>query len=517
MFSFLKKPFVFIPLIVLVGIIVAVTVGDDNGTENENTVVVSRNDLVQIVSVTGRVVPVNDAALAFEKGGVIASVVTEVGSTVKADQILVRLENDDVVAALWQAQAAQKAAEASLAETIRGSRPEEIALSEEKLKSAEQARNNSWQSVADEVREAYTLSDDAIYNKIDQLFSNVSSNMPTLNIPVTDFQLKTDIQAARANLTNTLVGWKDGLGSAIPGTPWLMPFASESLGYAVQVRLFLDKIALAVNVLTPNSSLSQTTIDAYKASVLTARTNLNTAIDGLNTAISSVNTAESNVAVAKRELDLKKAGSTAEAIVSAEAKVEEARAAVLAAEAQLAKTYLRAPFAGVVTKVNAVPGEIAPANTTLVSLISAGEFEIEANVPEADIAKIELGDAATTTLDAYSSDIQFPAVIAEIDPAETLVDNVPTYKVTLRFLSADPRIRSGMTVNIDVVTEERKGALVVPVRAVNTRTNGSRYVLAVGAEGSTLEKNVETGIRAEGGLIEILSGLSEGEQVILSR
>ena len=53
---------------------------------------------------------------------------------------------------------------------------------------------------------------------------------------------------------------------------------------------------------------------------------------------------------------------------------------------------------------------------------------------------------ADVTLDAYGSGVIFQARVDIIDPAETVLDGVPPYKVTLDFVSADPRIRSGMTV-----------------------------------------------------------------------
>ena len=52
-------------------------------------------------------------------------------------------------------------------------------------------------------------------------------------------------------------------------------------------------------------------------------------------------------------------------------------------------------------------------------------------MPEADIAKVAIGDLASSTLDAYGSYVDFPAQVTMIDPAETVIEGVPTYKVTL--------------------------------------------------------------------------------------
>lgn len=517
MFRILRRPLVYIPLIVVVVIIVAVFAKGGDATLPGDVATVVRTNLIQTVSVTGRVVAAKEATLAFERGGKISSVSAVVSKNVSQGEILVRLENADFLASVLQAQAGEKGAEAALAEVMNGSRPEEISIAESKVSSAEKTFSDARQSLVDSIRQAYTYSDDSVRNKADQLFSNPQSSAPKLSISVSDFQLKTDIESSRFSLTELLNSWKGNVNIITSADSNVFTFAKASLSYATQVRSFIDKVSLAVNALTTNSNISQATIDSYKASIATARTSLNAAIDGLNTAIAAVNTAESNLTVVRGELALKRAGSTVEAITTAEAKVDEAKAAVLNAEAALSKTYIRAPFDGVVTKVEAVTGEIAAANSPVVWMIGAGEFEIEANIPEADIAKLSIGDIATTTLDAYGSDISFPAQVTKIDPAETLVDNVATYKVTLRFLTQDSRIKSGMTANLDVLTESKENVFAVPVRAVSTRTNGTKYVLVVENEGKTSERPVEVGIRAEGGLVEIISGLVEGESVSLSR
>ncbi len=517
MFRTIRRPIVYIPLIIVVVILVALFASGGDTALPGDVATTVRTNLIQTVSVTGRVVAANEASLAFERGGKISATPAVVSKRVSQGDVLVRLENSDLFASLLQAQAGEKGAQAALAEVTRGSRPEEISIAEAKVSSSERAYADARQSLVDSIRQAYTYADDAVRNKADQLFSNPQSNVPVLSIAVSDFQLKTDIESSRFSLTELLNTWKGTVNVVTAEDSNVFTFAKTSLAHATKVRLFVDKLSLAVNALTTNSTISQTTIDSYKASVATARNNLNTAIDGLNTALAGINTAESNLTVARGELALKRAGSTVEAITTAEAKVDEAKAAVLNAEAALAKTYIRAPFDGVVTKVDAEVGEIAPANSPIVWMIGAGEFEIEANIPEADIAKLSIGDVATTTLDAYGSDVSFPAQVTKIDPAETLIDNVATYKVTLRFLTQDSRIKSGMTANIDVLTESKENVVAVPVRAVSSRSNGTKYVLIVEGEGKTSERVVEVGIRAEGGLVEIVSGLREGEIVSLSR
>ena len=191
--------------------------------------------------------------------------------------------------------------------------------------------------------------------------------------------------------------------------------------------------------------------------------------------------------------------------------MESAEASVLNLQAQLAKTVIRSPIAGIVTKQDAKAGEIAGAGIVLTSVISDAKYEIEANVAEADIAKIKIGDEANITLDAYGNDIVFTATAASIDPAETIIDGVPTYRTTLQFKENDARIKSGMTANTDISGAKREDVLYISGRAISGK-GASKTVNLI--EGETArEVNIETGLRGSNGDVEIISGLKEGDKV----
>ena len=158
-------------------------------------------------------------------------------------------------------------------------------------------------------------------------------------------------------------------------------------------------------------------------------------------------------------------------------------------------------------------GEYANASSPLISIISDTSFEIEANVPEADIAKIHVGDQAKITLDAYGSDVFFEGRVVTIDTAETIIDNVPTYKVTLAFTKNDTRIKSGMTANIDIATARKENVLSIPQRAVINK-DGQKTVMVVTGTDTTTETTVTTGLRGSDGSIEIIEGITEGAIII---
>ena len=137
-----------------------------------------------------------------------------------------------------------------------------------------------------------------------------------------------------------------------------------------------------------------------------------------------------------------------------------------------------------------------------------------------DIARIKIGNAAKVTLDAYGNDVVFDAKVISIDPAETVIEGVATYLTKLHFVKPDSRIKPGMTANIDIVSASHDNALSLPQRAVQKQ--GSReFVMIYNAlaknTSSTEERSVTTGLRGSDGYVEILSGLSEGEGVVIPR
>ena len=166
-----------------------------------------------------------------------------------------------------------------------------------------------------------------------------------------------------------------------------------------------------------------------------------------------------------------------------------------------------------VNKIDKKIGEIVSSNSPIVSMISDAEFEIEAYIAEADISRVIVNSTAKITLDAYGSDESFEAELVFVDPAETVIDGVSTYRALLHFVKLDERIRSGMTADIEIITGEIKNVLAVPQRALFDKD--SKTLVKVFANGKIVEKEVVAGLKGFDGYVEIKEGLQEGEQVVV--
>lgn len=476
-----------------------------------NLISVKRADVVQEVSVTGNVVPVESVSLAFDITGKISKFNAEVGDIVKSGQVLAVISNGDLVAALNEANASVAAEEAGLAELKSGTRPEEIKISEAEVAGARDAVADAKKTLVDAIDDAYTNSDDAVRNRVDRFITNVKSGSPTITFVMSDSVLEAKIEAERNYLEPKLDAWKDSLSdlSVTGDLKKHLALASTNLQY---VKSLLDKSATAVNVLVASSELAEATIETYKSEVSTGRTNISTVIAALSAADEKLKAAESALAVSEQELALEKAGTIPEQIAAQEAAVAQAKAAAESARIALSKSYLISPIDGIVTESSLSVGEIASADTPIMSVISASDFEMEAYVPEADIAKVKIGDMARVTLDAYGSDVFFDAKVTSIDPAETVFEGVSTYKTAFQFLVKDNRAKSGMTANIDIQTNKVENVLAIPQRSVIAR-EAEKFVL-LDAGGSTTETKIMTGLRGSDGQYEVLSGLKEGDKIV---
>lgn len=203
-------------------------------------------------------------------------------------------------------------------------------------------------------------------------------------------------------------------------------------------------------------------------------------------------------------------------------------ASAASAQVRLQNASLHSPFAGVVTEVGIVAGELAATGAPLISVQTPAPYDIVADVPETDIRGLTAGQIATVAFDALGADTQLEATIRAIDPAAVLVEGVPTFRVTLRLPTGQPDLpasaapkalqaglRLGMTANISVEISERENVFALPQRAVVKR-NGTAAVRVLTDDGRIEERTVRTGLQGSIGEVEITEGLSGGEHVIVS-
>jgi HlyD family secretion protein len=466
--------------LVVIILIVAAAVGGyfyfrkDNKPAYE-TAVVSRGDIIQEINVTGKVKAAKDINLAFDLAGRVSQVYVNIGDHVISGRALVELENSDLRAELGKTEA-------------------DHATKEAELKKAELVLQNYFDDILPTVRDAYTKANDAVRKQLADLFLNDEDQNVQLSFTTHNTQVALQLENRRRLMTGTLNNWQGKivqLESNTADNESLIKILRESRSYLDEVNRLLD---VANTTLIESVSLTEATLTSYRSNITTAQNNINAVRD------------------TARSIDQNLAAQAATLTVS-QANVAASAAAIKTNLAKLAKTVLRAPFTGSIAKREVEVGEIVTTKDPAITLISAGAYEIEAFIPEVDIARVKIGNNAVITLDAYTDRDIFTATVTAIDPTETIIEGVSTYKTTLKLSEQDNRIRPGMTANIDILTDRREGVLQVPQRAI-IQKNGETFVRIPDGIDAYKLIPVVVGLIGSDGDIEIIDGLSEATRVI---
>lgn len=235
----------------------------------------------------------------------------------------------------------------------------------------------------------------------------------------------------------------------------------------------------------------------------------------VSNATSSVAIAQATVDIRQADLDSLTTEKRSVDLAAYYAQVGQAQSQMDASEARLAKTEIHAPFDGIVTHIDLSAGEAVTAGVNVAGVQSSTEqYRILVDVPEADIVKIALNDSATVTFDAYGENLEVPAHVGNINPGENDIEGVVYYRVDIYLDDGEGLVlKSGMSADVMISTDKRLDVLYVQQRAVYQYEDGTKYVRVPNGD-TYKEKIIFTGLRADGGLIEILSGLEEGDEVI---
>jgi len=281
------------------------------------------------------------------------------------------------------------------------------------------------------------------------------------------------------------------------------------------INTAIASITTSQQTITSAKLANQTNINTAKATVFSAQSSLETVRENLTavkkTAASQLAQAEGQLETAKDQLALKKASPRQVDIALYQAQIEQSKAALALIQKQIADTILKAPIGGIITSVSSKMGEMAKASVSVITMMTQSGLQIEADVSEADIGKVSLADPATITLDAFMDEV-WKGKVVDIEPAETIIQGVVYYKVTIGFSQLVKKVKSGMTANVTIITDKRENVLAVPQRAI-VEKNDKKYIRILAGE-SYREQQVETGLMGSEGEIEVISGLKEGDKVI---
>lgn len=212
------------------------------------------------------------------------------------------------------------------------------------------------------------------------------------------------------------------------------------------------------------------------------------------------------------------------AVQAAQAGVAEAEASLRAGEIDLQRSVIRSPIQGIVLDRRVEPGQTVAASFQAPVLFTIGQdlsrMDLTVYVSEADVGRVEEGQVASFTVDAWPES-DFEAVVRKVSFGSQTIENVVSYEAELEVANDDLRLRPGMTATASIQVAERRDALVVAQAALRFRPpvdkEASRGLSllptppGVGRSGP-VDDAVAIYVLRQGGIqrIEVQAGLSDG-------
>ncbi|HZT31082.1 MAG TPA: efflux RND transporter periplasmic adaptor subunit [Bryobacteraceae bacterium] len=199
----------------------------------------------------------------------------------------------------------------------------------------------------------------------------------------------------------------------------------------------------------------------------TAQATYDTAVASQESAKAQQNAAQQNVKAAEAEVEVARTQ-----LASNQAQVAQFAAALAQAQADLDHTYIRAPVDGIVVARHFDVGQTVAASLQAPDIFDIAQdltkMQVDTNVSEADIGRVQVGQAATFTVDAYPGSL-FQGTVTSIRQAPINVQNVITYDAVISAPNPDLKLLPGMTANVKILVARHDDVLQIPNAALRFR------------------------------------------------
>jgi HlyD family secretion protein len=372
-------------------------------------------------------------AITTEIGGRIVAMHADKGDEVEHGDLLVELDTSLLRANQNQLEAALATARANLAEVSAPPRPEDVAAAKAELQQAKAARDGAyvvWQAMESIVEDPLEL--------------NVQIDVARGDLAI----LEKQVEAAQADLKAAEIQRDEAARNQLNDEAITMSQVAVKQADAARANLAAAEAEL-------------TGAQSQLALLIAMRDNPLALITQANAAKTAYEQAEAAMLVAEAKLASVQAGPRPEDVAIAEARVQQAEAALTSVEVQLDKLNLTAPRDGIITDRPANPGELATLGATLMNLGDLDQVTLTVFIPETQIGQVRVGQTARVEVDAYPGEtfegsVTFIAPEAEFTPKnvqteEERVNLVFAVKITLD--NPDHRLKPGMPADAEIISD----------------------------------------------------------------
>jgi HlyD family secretion protein len=385
------------------------------------------------LSVLGTILPAQRVKLSFNVGGSVRVVKAQVGRELRAGAVLAELETTDLELGVQEAEDGLALSQARLRQAQAGPRDQEVAVAEAEYQRALVEHERLLAGA----RPEEVAAAEADYQAALAWYEEVRSGAGEEELIAAQASLdKAEIALKHAQAAYDLVAWRPDLEASAQAAA----LQAATVDYeAAKARYEL------VRNLPTEGDLKET-----EAQVAHAESQLRLMRAGPTE--EEVRASAAAVAIARARLDVAKAGPRAEDVVVSEAQVQQARTVLERAALALSRAQLVAPFDGMVSAVYVSPGEWVGPGEPVVELLDTRQWWVETrNVGELKIGRVEVGQDALVRVMALRGEELRGKVIA-ISPIAVVQQGDTTYTVTIELEPTDLFLRSGMNVEVEILT-----------------------------------------------------------------
>lgn len=374
----------------------------------------------------GTVLPAEAIELSFEKAGRVVAINKKNGDEVAAGDLIAEQDHTTAQYNLTKAKATLQADELAVVDVTKKLN---TILSHA---STTPTATSSSEFVA-VLQKTYSIIEDAIYTKTDQIFLNPRAEKPQIIFP-TDNASKLTIESGRIEVGERLASLSIIMANVSSTTN--PDTISDSLKKdSAEVKLYLDNVGSVISGLSPNIALSSSTVATWKADLVNARKRVDESLavliaaeqiykDPASATTSPVYKmiqglrADVAKAIAKRNFDEQTVGTMSIA---------------------LGKTYIYAPVSGIVASTSITENQYVTAHQTVASITTSALYQLNIPIPDAVVGKLSIGSAAEISIEGI--DKTFRSVLVALNPV--VIQGTKSYRATIQFLEVDKRLKPG--------------------------------------------------------------------------
>ncbi len=514
------------------------------------------------VSATGALQPWTFADIKSKAGGMVLKLLVDVGTQVKAGQVIAMIDPTDTRLAYDQARADTESAQAKeeQSERIQTLQVQQSSIAIQNARAAldaAKANLNAAKARLETAQAAYKAQPELTKANIDTAKANEDQAQKARDL--LDATNKQNIAAARSALAEAVANKKNAEANLTRQKRLLEKgFVSQQVVdnaqatydvNAAQVDQMQQKVDTISDELKADVAAADAKVAQAKAQLANAQAS---AVDveskkhALAEAQASVKQLKAQVAVSQQVLNqaiADQANNTIKIydIRTAKASIDRANASLQNATTTLKQTRVTAPNDGIILKKYVDAGTMITSglslNSTGTSIVQLGDIRrmyVDVTVDETDIANVDVGQAVDVNMDAYPG-VPFEGKVTLINPQADVIQNVTQFHVRVEMNNDVPAYRllkPGMNATCEFVIDKKPDVLNVPNEAIHTDDNGKYVEIAKGGKpapadpksGTPVDPNtlidvtpvrrpIETGLEGNDAT-EVTSGLKQGDVVI---